>query len=62
MGKNLWRLRMMRAITQTELAERSGVSASTILHIEHGTHNKPRADTIGKLARALNVDPDEFFK
>jgi transcriptional regulator with XRE-family HTH domain len=61
-GKNLRRLRMLRAVTQTALAERSGVDASTINRIERGWHDTPRADTVGKLAMALDVDPDEFFK
>jgi len=53
----MWRLR--RAMTQARLAETSGVSAATINRLEREqTHAE--ATTVGKLAAALNVDPQEL--
>ena len=48
-------------LTQAELAEKSGVSEGTINRIEAGKH-EPRISTIRKLAKALNVSPDELVR
>ncbi len=53
-------LRERRALTLRELAEMSGVAADTINQIELG-HRKPRPSTLRKLARALEVDIEEFY-
>lgn len=53
-------LRERRALTLRELAEMSGVAADTINQIELG-HRKPRPSTLRKLARALEVDVEEFY-
>lgn len=54
-------LRERHALTLRELSEMSGVAADTINQIELG-HRKPRPSTLRKLARALEVDVEEFFK
>ena len=53
-------LRERRALTLRELAEMSGVAADSINQIELG-HRKPRPSTLRKLARALEVDVEEFY-
>ena len=55
-------LRISRGITQSTLAERSGVTKPTISHIECGTF-PPRMETMLNVAKALEVqltDIDEF--
>jgi len=54
-------LRERRALTLRELSEVSGVAADTINQIELG-HRKPRPSTLRKLARALEVDVEEFYR
>ena len=54
-------LRERRALTLRELSEISGVAADTINQIELG-HRKPRPSTLRKLARALEVDVEEFYR
>jgi transcriptional regulator with XRE-family HTH domain len=54
-------LRERRALTLRELAEMSGVAADTINQIELG-HRKPRPSTLRKLARALEVSVEEFYR
>jgi transcriptional regulator with XRE-family HTH domain len=54
-------LRERRALTLRELSEMSGVAADTINQIELG-HRKPRPSTLRKLARALEVDVEEFYR
>lgn len=49
-------------LTQTALAERSGVSQGTIAAIERGANPNPTLDTAFRLAKALGVDPEELFE
>jgi len=54
-------LRRRRVLTLEELAEKAGVSRNTIWRLEHGVMGaQPR--TIRKLAKALNVEPEELVK
>jgi transcriptional regulator with XRE-family HTH domain len=53
-------LRERRALTLRELAEMSNVAADTINQIELG-HRKARPSTLRKLARALEIDVQEFY-
>jgi transcriptional regulator with XRE-family HTH domain len=59
-GENLKALRTRRLLTQDELAERAGVSQSTIANIERD-NAEPQFRTIRKLAKALDVDPTELL-
>lgn len=51
-------LRTGKGLQQKELAEMIGVSASQLSRIENGETTNINADTIAKLARALNVSTD----
>ena len=54
-------LRRRRVLTLEELAEEAGVGRNTIWRLEHGVMGaQPR--TIRKLAKALNVEPEELVK
>lgn len=55
-GRNLKAARMRRLLTQEELAEKAGVSHSTIVNIERD-QTVLHFRTIRKLAKALDVDP-----
>jgi len=57
--KALQRLRAEQQLTLRELEDRSGVSAEAISAIERGTR-KPQLLTLGKLARALDVDIEQL--
>ena len=59
-SKRLKDLRDRRLLTQEELAERSGVHFTTISKIENG--GTARQSTVKKLAKALDVDPQELLK
>jgi transcriptional regulator with XRE-family HTH domain len=59
-GKKLKEARMRRLLTQEELAEKAGVSPSTIVNIERD-QTMPHFRTIRKLANALDVDPTSLF-
>jgi transcriptional regulator with XRE-family HTH domain len=50
--------RHRRAFSQQELADRSGVSRTTIIKLEGGRDAWPQ--TVRKLARALGVKPEDL--
>jgi transcriptional regulator with XRE-family HTH domain len=54
-------LRRRRVLTLEELAEKASVGRNTIWRLEHGVMGaQPR--TIRKLAKALDVEPEELVK
>ena len=54
-------LRRRRVLTLEELAEKAGVGRNTIWRVEHGVMGaQPRM--IRKLAKALEVEPEELVK
>ena len=59
-GEKLKATRTRRLLTQDELAERAGVSQSTIANIERD-NAEPQFRTIRKLAKALDVEPTELL-
>ncbi len=58
-GSNLRRLRERRYLTQRELATKAGLSPDTIVKLEQDRW-EPRFSTIRKLAKALDVHPDDL--
>ncbi len=55
-------LRAERVMSLRELAEIAGVSKDTIWRLESGTGTNAHPSTIRKLAKALNVDPQQLTK
>ncbi len=57
-GERLEETRKRRILTQAELADRAGVALITVTRLESSKSNvNPRADTVRRLANALDVDP-----
>jgi XRE family transcriptional regulator, fatty acid utilization regulator len=61
LGLELRRIREERGLTVEELAERSGVSATTIRDVERGAR-EARGDTVAKLAKPLGLTFDEVWE
>ncbi len=61
-GEKLRGVRDRRLLSQRELAEKAGLSPTTILKLEAGKVDDPHPRTIRKLARALEVDPSELVE
>ena len=59
-GEKLREFRTRRLLTQDELAQKAGVSQSTIANIERD-NAEPQFRTLRKLANALDVDPTELL-
>ena len=60
LGKAVYIKRKTLKMTQTELAERTGVTEQTIRKIEHGNGN-PQLSVLGPLITELQIDPAEIF-
>lgn len=59
-GDNLARQRKLADMSQDETAFRAGVHRTEVSQLERGLRIA-RADTILKLAAALEIDPGDFF-
>jgi transcriptional regulator with XRE-family HTH domain len=59
-GDRLRDLRVRRALTQGELAEKADVGTITVARLERN-ESEPHMSTLRKLARALDVDPAELI-
>src|ERR671917_843968 len=59
-GKRVQNVRRLRMWTQARLAQEAGVSPTTVSAIETGKIGRPHFGTLGKLARALRVAPQEL--
>jgi transcriptional regulator with XRE-family HTH domain len=59
-GDRLKDLRVRRALTQEELAEKADVGTNTVARLERN-ETEPHMSTLSKLAQALGVDPSELI-
>ncbi len=60
-GRKLVVVRERRMWTQARLADEAGVSPTTVSGIESGRISRPHFGTLRKLARALQVKPNELI-
>ena len=60
-GERVENLRRLRMWTQVRLAQEAGVSPTTVSGIETGKIVRPHFGTLGKLALALSVAPEELL-
>jgi transcriptional regulator with XRE-family HTH domain len=60
-GKNIKIIMAHKGLSATQLAKISGVSQPSIYGITAGTHS-PSVKTVTKIAKALDVDLQTFFK
>ena len=61
LGLELQRIREQQGLTVEGLAEKSGVSATTIRDVERGKR-EARMDTIAKLTKPLGLTFDEVWR
>lgn len=60
LGYNVTRLRRLKGWTQVALAEKVEISATFMMHIEHGTRGAS-LETVELLSKALEVDICDLF-
>ena len=61
LGERVEHIRRLRMWTQARLAQEADVSPTTVSGIETGKIGRPHYGTLGKLARALRVAPEELL-
>jgi transcriptional regulator with XRE-family HTH domain len=57
LGSAVRRIRELRGVGQEVLSERSGLSQGYLSQIESGTWTTITEDVLGRIAKALNVEP-----
>jgi transcriptional regulator with XRE-family HTH domain len=60
-GQKLKRARLAKAMNQRQLAERAGVTQTTLVQLENN-RQEPHPSTLGKLADALDVSPADLIE
>jgi len=60
LSKNIKRLRKKHALSQEQLAQKAGITYSTLIKIESGLNNNPTLETITKLANVFKVKIDDL--
>lgn len=60
--KNMAKLRKDKGLTQEGLARKADISYHTVIKLESGGIKNPRADTIVKIAEALDITTDILLK
>ncbi|MDC4239636.1 helix-turn-helix domain-containing protein [Clostridium tertium] len=61
-GKNIKKIRIKKGFGLNETARIAKVSCSYLSHIENGVKENPSFDTLLKIADALGVSIDKFFR
>jgi transcriptional regulator with XRE-family HTH domain len=61
LGTNLREARERLGLTQEQVALRSGVHATEVSRIEAGKRD-PQVSTLRRLAKALEISPDQLLK
>ena len=56
MGENIHKIRKMRGLTLSELAERAQISKSYLSNIERNLNQNPSIQIVEKIAKVLGVD------
>lgn len=62
LGDNIRKIRKAQKVSINNLSKMSGVSLGYLSDIENNKGTNPTTETLEKLAAALNVTVDEFFK
>jgi transcriptional regulator with XRE-family HTH domain len=60
-NERLKKIRKEQGLSLRALAEKSGISKSTLNDIENGKSN-PTTETLAKIAKALNIKVSDFFR
>lgn len=62
MGYKIRELRLQKRLTQEELAERAGITRTTICNIENGVQDDIKVKNLKKIADALEVSLSELIE
>lgn len=61
LAQNIKKLRKKHKLSQEKLAQKAGITYSTLIKIETGANDNPTIKTLMKIADALNVSIDSLI-
>jgi len=59
---NLKKIKKDKGLSQSDLCKKTGLAYHTIAKIENGATTDPRISSLKKIAEALGITIDTFFK
>jgi len=62
LSTNIKKLRKKHHLSQEELAQKAGITYSTLIKIESGLNKNPTLETLTKIASAFGVKLDELVE
>ncbi|MDP8289665.1 MAG: helix-turn-helix transcriptional regulator [Candidatus Susulua stagnicola] len=60
LAANIKKLRKKHHLSQEQLAQKAGITYSTLIKIESGSNKNPTLETLTKLANAFKIKIDEL--
>lgn len=60
LAKNIKKLRKQHKLSQEQLAQKAGITYSTLIKLESGANKNPTIETVHRLANAFKVGLDEL--
>ena len=61
LSKNIKKLRDKKKLSQEKLAQKAGITYSTLIKIESEANDNPTIKTLMKIAKALDVSIDKLI-
>ena len=62
LAENIKRYRNEKGLSQEQLAQKAGITYSTLAKLESGVNQNPKVKTLQQIARALEVTLDDLMK
>lgn len=60
LSANIKKLRKEQGLSQEQLAQKAGITYSTLIKIESGLNKNPTLETLTKIANTFNIKIDEL--
>jgi transcriptional regulator with XRE-family HTH domain len=61
-AQNIKRFRTAKKLSQEQLAQKAGITYSTVAKLESGANRNPTVNTLQRIAKALDVSLDDLVK
>ncbi len=62
LAENIKKFRKQRKLSQEDLAQKAGITYSTLIKLESGVNKNPTVKTLQQIATALDVSLDELMQ
>lgn len=62
LGENIKIIRKKNKLSQEALAQKAGITYSTLIKLETGANDNPTIKTLAKIAKVLNVKVDDLIQ